>query len=492
MFRLLPYLPSLAAIVVLGILFWGKEKSKICLFAKKNLLPLSLLIFFANGLVYAREMPYWNPVDEGSHFAYIQFVAENKRLPLLTDRPGEEVLAIKEGVYPDKPKTKAESAGLAGYIYEAFQPPLYYLAAVPAYWAGGSNFIHKIYVLRIFNLVQFIVLMAIGYSTLRDIGSFFPRLKHPFVFLGLMFVGFIPSVLARSIAAGNAVTSMIFASLAFWRMAKIFSSGRSVTLKDAAVLGVFTALAILSKFNLLFLVPVVIFFFFADYYRNLCRARLDWRERGKKVLLQSFLYLVVAGIMISPWLAFNEFNYGTMTANTQAREQQKAVVNPLEEKADFGYFRTNISTFMSTVWTPEETRWKALDADQTFCYTKIIHILNSFLILSFLLSALIVFGRLWSDSEKEKEGLLYIVLLAFVFTAAVTGQQFYAAIEEDWPILIRVGRYVHPAIVPIAAVFIFILEEFYAKLKIPKTALYLFCLVPAGLNFGYVFTLLAK
>jgi len=134
MLQLSAYMPSVIAVVVLAVLFFSRKKSGVFLLVKKYLFPLAIAIFFTNGLVYLYGMPYWNPIDEGSHFAYIDFLAKEKRLPLLSDRPAEEVLAIAERVYPDKPKIKPEDAGLAGYLYEAFQPPLYYLTALPFYW----------------------------------------------------------------------------------------------------------------------------------------------------------------------------------------------------------------------------------------------------------------------------------------------------------------------------------------------------------------------
>jgi len=72
----------------------------------------------------------------------------------------------------------------------------------------------------------------------------------------------------------------------------------------------------------------------------------------------------------------------------------------------------------------------------------------------------------------------------------MVGQQFYAAVSGEWPVLMRIGRYVHPAIFPIAVIFVFLLERIYTRLKVPKIVVFLFCLLPIALNVEYISTLL--
>jgi len=101
-----------------------------------------------------------------------------------------------------------------------------------------------------------------------------------------------------------------------------------------------------------------------------------------------------------PWLAFNKTHYGSFTANTQAREQQEAVVNPTGEKADFNYFQNNITTFMSTIWIQEETNWQSLKGIHLFGYTKIVQTLNVFLLVSLLLAAVISLSQILKNKNN--------------------------------------------------------------------------------------------
>jgi len=325
--------------------------------------------------------------------------------------------------------------------------------------------------LRFWNLLQFSALLMVGYFILQNIRTAFPRLRLPLVFFGLTLAGFIPSLISRGITIGNSLLSILFASLVFWLISKLLASGKKPTAKNAGMFGIFTSLAILAKFSALFLMPVVIIFLLV---------------KSHQAITKSLLYLGITGIMLLPWLAFNKTHYGSFTANTQAREQQEAVVNPTGEKADFNYFQNNITTFMSTIWIPEETNWQSLKGIHLFGYTKIVQTLNVFLLVSLLLAAVISLSQIL----KNKNNYFFIVGFACLFIASMVGQQFYAAVSGEWPVLMRIGRYVHPAIFPIAVIFVFLLERIYTRLKVPKIVVFLFCLLPIALNVEYISTLL--
>ena len=86
------------------------------------------------------DFPVWALVDEAAHYDYVQWIAEDGRLPVLDEDPVHpEVLAIDEGTYPAPPRVGAGERGLFGRSYEGFQPPLSYLVASPVFAVAGDH-----------------------------------------------------------------------------------------------------------------------------------------------------------------------------------------------------------------------------------------------------------------------------------------------------------------------------------------------------------------
>ncbi|MBV8083500.1 MAG: DUF2142 domain-containing protein [Chloroflexi bacterium] len=88
--------------------------------------------FLGLALAYAYYTPPWQAPDEPAHYAFVQFLAERGQLPVLV--PGD---------YPvgDPPGPRTRLADISAYRYESHQPPLYYaLEAVDYKLAGGNLF----------------------------------------------------------------------------------------------------------------------------------------------------------------------------------------------------------------------------------------------------------------------------------------------------------------------------------------------------------------
>ncbi len=115
------------------------------------------------GIFGAFKLPYFSPIDESAHYSYIQQIAEHGSLPVLgKTNTSLQALSIGRGLYPH-PRTVPLGArrGLATLSYEAFQPPLYYLAAVPAFLIT-PNYIDKIYAVRLFDVLLLLAAVALA------------------------------------------------------------------------------------------------------------------------------------------------------------------------------------------------------------------------------------------------------------------------------------------------------------------------------------------
>jgi hypothetical protein len=96
--------------------------------ATRWLLPAILLAYLLLGTLYAVHTPAWQAPDEPAHYNYIQYLAEQRRFPILKpgDFPAQYLEEIKAAHFPPE-------MSIAPIRYEYHQPPLYYLLAVPVY-----------------------------------------------------------------------------------------------------------------------------------------------------------------------------------------------------------------------------------------------------------------------------------------------------------------------------------------------------------------------
>ncbi len=250
-------------------------------------------------------------IDEGAHISYIESIAEHGRVPTLADLTPWQVQAVDQGTYPRRSSIPARSAGLAGESYEAFQMPLYYVVAAPAYLIGGGDFITKVRVLRSFDVLLLVVAIVLLGLLARAV--FAKRWLLPFC-LALSVVMW-PGVLVRLITVSY--TALEFPiGLAFiyacWQ-ANLRRSDRWLVAAGALLgLALLTSL-LLACFAPALLVPIV----------SRIRSYGVRRQLGTLALT---LALPVA--MLAPWIVMNENRYGALTGEKVVKREQRGVMDP--------------------------------------------------------------------------------------------------------------------------------------------------------------------
>ncbi|PYT25723.1 MAG: hypothetical protein DMG58_23715 [Acidobacteria bacterium] len=168
-----------------------------------RLLFLVWIAFVTRGLFYCVQQPMWEGYDEWAHFAYIQHIAEHGRLPVRGDTVSKEIrssLSLMPSPYglngfnlplithddywrlpPEErlARKRALASLPAGFrtqtddalsLYEAQQPPLYYLImAVPYEVFRNTSLPTRIVVLRVLSMLIASLLIPLGYGTARRI-----------------------------------------------------------------------------------------------------------------------------------------------------------------------------------------------------------------------------------------------------------------------------------------------------------------------------------
>jgi hypothetical protein len=279
----------------------------------RALVAVQLAALLAIGVVTVARFPVWALVDEAAHYDYVQWIAEDGRLPVLDeDRVHPEVLAIDEGRYPEPPRVGAEERGLFGWSYEGFQPPLAHLLATPVFAVAGDHE-RKLRALRGLGLVLLGAAVALTWLLARRA---LPDMPLAGFSLGLTFFLW-PGVVIRASTFSNAALELAVGaalSLSLWRALSERSAGWLVAA------GALSGAALLTKLTMAAFLPAL---------AVVCVAFL--REgRWRSVLAAAAL----PGAAVAPWIGFNLHHYGALTGSDQVQKLMEPTLNP--DRVDYG------------------------------------------------------------------------------------------------------------------------------------------------------------
>ncbi len=283
------------------------------------LIALQLAALTVVGGVTALRFHIFAAVDELAHVSFVQQVAEHGSLPWLgRSYISPQMEAIALGVYPRASTVDPRTLGLEGESYEAFQPPLYYLAAAPVFLIA-SNYRDKIIAVRLFDVVLLLAAAAILALLARAVAADHWRLAYA----GALAVLLWPGIVVRTVTVSNAALELpltLLYILVLWHATRT----RSPRLLLAA--GALLGLCLLSGLTLIFLalglaVPVV----------ALLRERRDGRALAA-VAAAAALPLA----LLAPWMISNEVRYGALFAASLAKQIQSPLVDPSDQTFGVG------------------------------------------------------------------------------------------------------------------------------------------------------------
>jgi 4-amino-4-deoxy-L-arabinose transferase-like glycosyltransferase len=281
--------------------------------ALRALVAVQLATLLVVAVATVARFPVWALVDEAAHFDYVQWIAEDGRLPVLDEDPVHpEVLAIDEGVYPGPPRVPPEERGLFGRSYEGFQPPLAHLVATPVYAAAGDHE-RKLRALRALGVVLLGLAVWLTFRLARRVVP-----EAPLAAFSLALTFFLwPGVVVRAGTFSNAALEIALGaalSLALWRAL----TERSERWLVAA--GALTGAALLTKLTMLAFVPALTVVAFA------------FLREGRRLAVAAAGALPAA--ILAPWVIFNFAEYGAPTGSGEVQALMEPTLNP--ERVDYG------------------------------------------------------------------------------------------------------------------------------------------------------------
>jgi len=242
-------------------------------FTDKKYLLLVLALYFSLTLIYSLAVPLWETPDEPSHYLSVRRFSDgcNFKPP---PAPGE-----------------VNSVWTEGYLfslYQRSQPPLYYLLSAPVmkilalrvlplgagmefpavrpeFFEGGNLFIHqresiweipspdiRVHLLRLFSVFLGGITIFLIYRIARAV---FPN--DPTVALSSgVFAAAIPQFNFISGAIGNDSLAALMGAATLLFLVRLVDKENRPGPLDFIFLGVLILLALLTKFNLIFLIPL--------------------------------------------------------------------------------------------------------------------------------------------------------------------------------------------------------------------------------------------
>jgi hypothetical protein len=265
-----------------------------------------LVLIAALALTSAVRLHIYSEIDERANFSYVAIVANQQRLPVLgQDCVSAQIAAVDNGPHGG-PCSALEYAS-----YEAFEPPLYYIAAAPVFTFGDS-YRSRLVLLRLFDCVLFFAAIAISVVFVRQA---WPGEQSWPILAGVLLVYLWPDLIVRGVTVSNTALELPLAQLMLLVSWRAWRSRGSRALLAAAVL---FALCLLTKLTLVYLVVP-----FAALLVH--RLRSDPSHRSIAAVAAA---MAIPLVVLGPWVAFNKQHYGSLTADSQARTMQEPLLNP--------------------------------------------------------------------------------------------------------------------------------------------------------------------
>ncbi len=271
------------------------------------LVALIIACYLILGTLYAWQTPKWQTPDEPAHFNYIEYIAREKRLPVLQfgDYPHQYLEEIKAARFPPY-------MSITPIRYEFHQPPLYYALGATLYLlTAGLGFDLQFLALRLLSVALGAIGLWVVYRLVQDI---VPDAK----FLALAataFVAVIPMHLAMTAAINNDALAELLLLLILYQSIHVIQKG--IDNRRTVVTGILVGLALLTKTTIYMALGVIVITAllgkrpsctFAEVIPGEDGTLFRWRTPAKVRFL--FSVFAVALLLAVPLFVRNALVYG--------------------------------------------------------------------------------------------------------------------------------------------------------------------------------------
>jgi hypothetical protein len=406
---------------------------------------LALIIFIEIifGVLYAYNTPHWEAPDEPAHFNYVRQLAETGAFPTLV--PGDYDQAFLENI---KVAKFPPNLSIDSIRYESYQPPFYYLLATPIYLVARALAVDVVFALRLFSVALSAFLLLLAYFTLRRVFV----ANQMLALAGVGFIATVPMHIAMS-AAINADTlaEVLLAALLLTSIAR--GQGDLSDRRFVALGGVLYGLALLTSTKIYASALLLIL---AELgYRGWGLEIRHWRlEIGRwKTLIPLF---GIALLLSFWWFARNLLLYGGTDILGWTRHDAVVIGQPTTAEwiARYGFKNIFADFFIITF----KSFWAQFGWMGVLVNDRIY-------IGLFVLSALVSFGALlWVIRLVRTPGEFpRVVLWSWLILGVLLGIIVSAHVWYNLRFVQPQGRYLFPALIPLAALWVAGIYELFEK-----------------------------
>jgi hypothetical protein len=461
------------------------------LITKKNhrLAIIICIIAAIRVFIYSSAFPFFNNTDEQVHFDLVIKYSEGhipKSLETISPVSADYIVRYESKEFnenPDNypgqkfpspiwklPKENTQTyinGGIAlwtsHYNENSLQAPLYYIVA--GIWTKlgillGIKGGWLLYWIRDLNILLIIVLVWIAYRAASMLFS-----DDQFIILGVpLMIALLPQDTFYSIQSD--VMSPICFGFAFIGMVRFMKNESPHPLKAIAA-GLATAATVFVKISNLPLFFVVLL---TLLYLLLKSWRMKKLEQTRQPIL---LFVFFAAIPVFTWFAWNQYNYGDITASAEKIHRLGWSHKPVSEWFSHPIFTlqgawTFWEGLMITFWRGEFTWWATSIgmrvADVFYCFSSLV----------FPLFALLNMNKLKLEIQRKVNWFsfwCFASLILFMVTLSLSfdfGACFYPS--KDVPFFYS-GRLISSALVPFTFLFVQGLNLALSWIKIEKIRL---------------------
>jgi 4-amino-4-deoxy-L-arabinose transferase-like glycosyltransferase len=395
---------------------------------------------------YAARTPDWQAPDEPAHTNYVRQIADEGRLPVLKMGDWNQVYQDALTAHSFDPALTECTAppegiacpGLASVEYEDHQPPLYYLLLAPVYALTDGD-------LPAMRLVSVLMGAGVVITTWAALWTLFPR--WPVLGLtGAGFVAFLPQHLAILGSVTNDALAELVTGLTLLAVVAYLGNSRTQADSDQpparrvqpVVLGLLVGIALLTKSTIYFLGGIAVLAVLLRWRRE----RWPWRTAAAHLLAVLVPALVIGGV----WWGRNLYVYGGLDFAGLARHEDVTVGQPrTDEYIDTVYggsTRVYLENFAKTTFHSfwGQFGWMALPMP-----TNVYRVFLLFTLAVLAGVPLFAWREHWPAELNGPQRDALIVLAAVLVLVVIQ----YITYNLDF--IQFQGRYLYPALLPLAA-----------------------------------------
>jgi hypothetical protein len=393
------------------------------------LLTLIVALYAGIGACYAVLTPVWQVPDEPAHYNYVRSLAEGRGLPVL-----------ERGDYDQAYLNRLTSEGFPAELsiealeYEDHQPPLYYLLATPIYLLSDG----AVLPLRVFSVLLGAGLLIVVFGTVRATVPTRPALA----LMAAAFVAFIPQHLAMTAGVNNDALAELAVGGTLWALTRYAGRGREQASDPGTRgerpwhVGFLLAGALLTKTTAYMVVGVAVGAVALRGYRE----KRGWRWAGKQLA-----WILVPALLVSaPWFIRNGLTYGWHDPLGLARH--KAVVEGQPRSYEWlaaygwgGLIKRLVRTTFQSFWG--QFGWMAVPLPGRLY--QVLALLSVLLVAGFFVW-LIGRRRSYVNGPLITHPISLLALSALL-TFLAYGWYNLTFVQHQ-------GRYLYPALIPLATV----------------------------------------